>query len=1023
MPHLRRALRHDDIPTSTISSSSIDRNSNDNGINNRQSSSTNITQSKNGGIIGGQAFYDTNQNGINDDDHLSSSYTVLPTDINIWLFTCNTNVPSINMGHYETNSSGVYTFDELDSGSYYVVVQKPEGYEFSSVWRDVNNHQPLQSSSTTSKTLQAALKQSIAQQFSSSSSSTNTTITNNVVEYSTINPEKGQTTCFTIKNNEVNMNMHFGLYRVSNDMTVPSLQPSSSSGGGGGGGDMSSNVPTIYPSYKISYRPSAETSAETNRPSVETSTMPSDNPTIQITEQPTRFISSIPSNISTSSTQPSNTPTSSNSVSNRPSKRPSLIISTRPTSRPSHSSNPSLESGILGIEDTDSIPSSKPSIESGDFDESSSSTNSPSSYPSQIPSIPFDSSTAVTDKSNIVTEETSNSGMAIGGIIFGILSFLIITIELLVWYRRRRKRRIKEQDNDINNDIVISTTSNNNEEPSPLSNESTIVHGTSTSAWHEEDIEQSNRTQDPSHRSEEEGSSKEDTSKGDTSKDTNSSKDSWFSTTVQTLWNQHYRRRGSKEDGVPSKVSEKTSSSRRREQNSDGDLTAVRVNLTSSFLSGSKKKSEPLTMSSDEHKDKLEQEMCTLTNIIEGLSKGSAEYMLLCSYLDKTIQELTIMKQDQDTNNNVVSRRGRSPPSRVHYSSSSRSGGISDSSSISSSNSGGSSFVSSTGSDSVDSVDWRQFMPKPGEQGLPDSVQDALVLVDEIQKESLSLALEDASGDHHSITETNLVTSAKHEIQSLEHELNSLSKALETYPKDGKSWQLLHSYFEKVKEELDSVRNDINVLESSGDLSSSVDSYLTNSGRNTPVDLNETTMSSNNNNLSLKDIVGIYNPNNADSLSTVHEGLDESTSSEYEKSLPSLISSSESEQDQNLSLQDIDPPVPSGSSIYTDSLDKVLLHEGVDNGTAHNHIETNPYVVSPGSSEEATVGSGNSDDSETRRIFGERRRRGDKSTRVQSHSPKRKNLLRSSGKDDQFSVASSSGWSTCDDHSSSSDVS
>jgi len=446
--------------------------------------------------------------------------------------------------------------------------------------------------------------------------------------------------------------------------------------------------------------------------------------------------------------------------------------------------------------------------------------------------------------------------------------------------------------------------------------------------------------------------------------------------------------------------------------NSDSDLTAVRVNLTSSFLSGSKKRSEPSTMSNDEHKDKLEQEICTLTNVIEGLSKGSAEDMLLCSYLDETIQELTVAKeQDQDTNNNVVSRRGRSPPSRVHYSSSSRSGGISDSSSISSS--GGSSFVSSTG-DSVDSVDWRQFMPKPGEQGLPDSVQDALVLVQDIQQESLSL-LEDCSANN-SITETNLVTSAKHEIQSLEHELNSLSKALETYPKDGKSWQLLHSYFEKVKEELDSVRNDINVLESSGeDLSSSVDSYLTNSGRNTPVDLNDTTTTSSSNNLSLKDIVGIYNPNNADSLSTVHEGLDESTSSDYEKSLPSLISSSESEQDQNLSLHDIEPPSSSkssSSSIYTDSLNKV------DDDTAHTHTETNPYVVSPGSSEEATIGSGNSDDSETRRIFGERRR-GEKSTRVQSQSPKRKNLLRSSGKDDQFSVASSSGWSTCDDHSSS----
>jgi len=1044
MPHLRRTLRHDDIPAIS-SPSSIERNSNDNGINNRQSNSIS------GGIIGGNAFYDANQNGIND-DHLSSSSNTVPTNINIWLFTCNPNETSINMGHYKTNDSGVYTFNELDSGNYYIVVQKPEGYEFTSVWRDVNNQQPIQSSSsTTLSTLASALKQSIAQQFSSSSNN-NTSITNNV-EYSTINPEKGQTTCFTIKNNEVNMNIHFGLYRISNDddISLPSLQPSSTNSGSGDmSGDMS-NVPTVYPSYrpsdipsyKLSYRPSAEP----------TSTMPSDSQSIQIKEQPTQIVSSspsissypsqvtsstpsnLPSSVSTPtssvSNRPSLVPSVTNDISNRPSGRPSLIISNRPTSRPSHSNVPSSEGTNHDIEDTNHIPTPtlKPS-KGGHIDSSLVISDSPSSYPSYIPSsMSLDSSSIVTDNSNISNEETSssNNGIVSGGIIFGILSLLIITIELLVWHRR--KRRIKqEEDGDINNDIVISTTNNsNNEEPSPLSNESTIVHrGTSSSAaWHEVDcdIEQSNRTQDPSHRSEEDVESKEeeDTSKGDTSKDTNSSKDSWFSTTVQSLWNQHYRRRGSTEDDqVPSKVSKKVPSSKRREQNSDSDLTAVRVNLTSSFLSGSKKRSEPSTMSNDEHKDKLEQEMCTLTNIIEGLSKGSPEYMLICSYLDKTIQELTIMKQDQDTNNYY--RRGRSPPSRVHYSSSSRSGGISDSSSISSSNSGGSSFVSSTGSDSVDSVDWRQFMPKPGEQGLPDSVQDALVLVDEIQKESLNLALEDASGDHQSITETNLVTSAKHEIQSLEHELNSLSTALETYPRNGKSWQLLHSYFEKVKEELDSVRNDINVLESSGeDLSSSVDSYLTNSGRNTPVDLNDaTTTSSNNNNLSLKDIVGIYNPNNADSLSTVHEGLDESTFSDYEKSLPSLISSSESEQDQNLSLHDIEPPLSSkssSSSIYTDSLNKV------DDNTAHTHTETNPYVVSPGSSEEATtVESGNSDDSETRRIFGERRR-GEKTTRVQSQSPKRKNILRSSGKDDQFSVASSSGWSTCDDHSSSSDVS
>jgi len=440
MPHLRRTLRHDDITSSTISQSSVERNSNDNGVNNRQSTNNTTTIQSNKGIIGGKAFYDANQNGINDDDHLSSQSNthLLPTNINIWLFTCNANETSTNMGHYETNSSCRYTFGELESGNYYIVVQKPKGYEFSSIWRDVNHQQPpIQSSSSSPTTLASALKQSIAQQFSSSSN--NTTTTNNV-EYSTINPEKGQTTCFTIKNNEVNMNMYFGLYRIdhdddNDDISVPSLQPSTASSGGGDVSSVMSNVPTVYPSYRPSDIPTYKISY---RPSVETSNRPSDNsPTIQITEQPTQIVSSspsfsssayptevvassipsyVPSSVSTPtssvSNRPSLVPSVTNDISNRPSGRPSLIISNQPTSRPSHSYVPSSEGTNHDIEDTNHIPTptSKPSIEKGDLDDSSLVTDSPSSYPSYIPSIPLDSSsTTVIDNSNIVNKETINN--------------------------------------------------------------------------------------------------------------------------------------------------------------------------------------------------------------------------------------------------------------------------------------------------------------------------------------------------------------------------------------------------------------------------------------------------------------------------------------------------------------------------------------------------------------------------------------------------------------------------------------
>ena len=53
---------------------------------------------------------------------------------------------------------------------------------------------------------------------------------------------------------------------------------------------------------------------------------------------------------------------------------------------------------------------------------------------------------------------------------------------------------------------------------------------------------------------------------------------------------------------------------------------------------------------------------------------------------------------------------------------------------------------------------------------------------------------------------------AKREIRALENELNSLARALQSYPKNGKSWQLLQSYFDRVQHELNIVRRDIEVL-------------------------------------------------------------------------------------------------------------------------------------------------------------------------------------------------------------------
>ncbi len=77
-----------------------------------------------GGVIGGQAFYDTDNDGTRDENvHVAHGVP----GINVWLFSCDPPHPA-SLAHFRTLSNGIFRFVNLPIRTYYVVVQPPTEY-------------------------------------------------------------------------------------------------------------------------------------------------------------------------------------------------------------------------------------------------------------------------------------------------------------------------------------------------------------------------------------------------------------------------------------------------------------------------------------------------------------------------------------------------------------------------------------------------------------------------------------------------------------------------------------------------------------------------------------------------------------------------------------------------------------------------------------------------------------------------------------------------------------------------------
>ncbi|KAL7485625.1 hypothetical protein ACHAW6_011217 [Cyclotella cf. meneghiniana] len=102
--------------------------------------STTALPTSTAGIIGGYAFFDSDDNGIRYPDT-----TVEPalTNINVELFSCgkaaSTFDDDIKLAVDRTNAQGMYAFRNLTSGYYRVDVEVPTGYALSSVWTGKTN--------------------------------------------------------------------------------------------------------------------------------------------------------------------------------------------------------------------------------------------------------------------------------------------------------------------------------------------------------------------------------------------------------------------------------------------------------------------------------------------------------------------------------------------------------------------------------------------------------------------------------------------------------------------------------------------------------------------------------------------------------------------------------------------------------------------------------------------------------------------------------------------------------------------
>eukprot|EP00956_Cyclotella_meneghiniana_P026717 scaffold58456_cov66-Cyclotella_meneghiniana.AAC.1 len=148
------------------------------------------------GLIGGYAFFDANNDGMQSSDASVEPYM---TNIDVELFACGSTATNFNddakLAADKTNAEGMYSFRNLTSGYYRVNVISPEGYEFSSVW---------------------------------SGNIENGELTDPDVD-STVDPDVGSTPCFRVIQGNTDLSWSFGL--TSDDLSpviqTPELQTNS----------------------------------------------------------------------------------------------------------------------------------------------------------------------------------------------------------------------------------------------------------------------------------------------------------------------------------------------------------------------------------------------------------------------------------------------------------------------------------------------------------------------------------------------------------------------------------------------------------------------------------------------------------------------------------------------------------------------------------------------------------------------------------------------------------------------------
>jgi hypothetical protein len=168
-------------------------------ISNAASTLSTTTPTSSAGIIGGYAFFDSDDNGVRYPD---TTVEPVMTNINVELYSCGNTASSFDddtkLAVDRTNGQGLYAFRNLTSGYYRVNVEVPAGYVLSSVW--------------------------------SGKTDSDGELTNPVVS-STVNPETGTTPCFRVIRGTNDLSWGIGLKYDTDASTVDAPVASPVSGG------------------------------------------------------------------------------------------------------------------------------------------------------------------------------------------------------------------------------------------------------------------------------------------------------------------------------------------------------------------------------------------------------------------------------------------------------------------------------------------------------------------------------------------------------------------------------------------------------------------------------------------------------------------------------------------------------------------------------------------------------------------------------------------------------------------------